>query len=68
MKVFNYVSAALLVIFAMGMADARTCWCNECGFQAFVTRRVCTEGSSLGWQYDSAKEKCLDVSVEDTKE
>ncbi|KAF9429608.1 hypothetical protein BGZ94_010138 [Podila epigama] len=66
MKVLNYIFAALLVIFAMGMAEARTCWCQGCGLHMNVSRRACSEGSTLGWRWDSFKGHCWDITVAET--
>ncbi|KAF8979546.1 hypothetical protein CPC16_007163 [Podila verticillata] len=62
----SYVFAAMLVFMAVGMAEARSCQCQGCGFHMNVSRRSCSEGSNLGWRWDSLKAHCWDITQAET--
>ncbi|KAG0032192.1 hypothetical protein BGZ82_006631 [Podila clonocystis] len=62
----TYVFAAMLVFMAIGMAEARTCQCQDCGIHMNVSRRSCSEGSHLGWRWDNFKKHCWDITPTET--
>ncbi|KAJ1921663.1 hypothetical protein H4219_000395 [Mycoemilia scoparia] len=63
MKLFT-IAVPLAIIAAT--AEARTCVCTGTGFHLNVSRRACSEGSTLGWRWDSFKGHCWDITPSET--